>query len=127
MARRESRPSGRTHRRLAPQGIAAVHEEAVLVEKMAAGGEAIARLVDGRVVFVEGALPGETVRVAITTSQRDLPSSNSSSAGRISSSKISSSRRPSLVTETVTRTEESFSTTVLLTWREIFNCDSSGA
>ena len=72
MARRESRPSGRTHRRLAPQGIAAVHEEAVLVEKMAAGGEAIARLVDGRVVFVEGALPGETVRVAITTSKRDF-------------------------------------------------------
>ena len=44
----------------------------VLVEKMAAGGEAIARLVDGRVVFVEGALPGETVRVAITTSKRDF-------------------------------------------------------
>lgn len=32
---------------------------------MAAGGDAIARSEDGRVVFVEGALPGETVRVAV--------------------------------------------------------------
>ena len=33
---------------------------------MAAGGDAIARGDDGRVVFVEGALPGETVRVTMT-------------------------------------------------------------
>ena len=33
---------------------------------MAAGGDAIARGEDGRVIFVEGALPGETVRVELT-------------------------------------------------------------
>lgn len=38
---------------------------------MAAGGDAIARLADGRVVFVDGALPGETVHVAVTTAKRD--------------------------------------------------------
>jgi 23S rRNA (uracil1939-C5)-methyltransferase len=48
------------------------HGETVHVEKMAAGGDAIARLADGRVVFVEGALPGETVRVAIRTNKRDF-------------------------------------------------------
>ncbi len=47
-------------------------DETVLVEKMAAGGDAIARLADGRVVFVEGALPGETVRVAINTAKKDF-------------------------------------------------------
>jgi 23S rRNA (uracil1939-C5)-methyltransferase len=39
---------------------------------MAAGGDAIARLADGRVVFLEGALPGETVRVAIQTAKKDF-------------------------------------------------------
>ncbi len=48
------------------------HEEVVHVEKMAAGGDAIAHLADGRVVFVEGGLPDETVRVAITTNKRDF-------------------------------------------------------
>ena len=47
-------------------------DETVRVEKMAAGGDAIARLADGRVVFVDGALPGETVRVAINTSKKDF-------------------------------------------------------
>lgn len=47
-------------------------DEVVRVEKMAAGGDAIAHLADGRVVFVDGALPGETVRVAITTNKRDF-------------------------------------------------------
>ncbi|HQZ33441.1 MAG TPA: TRAM domain-containing protein [Ilumatobacteraceae bacterium] len=47
-------------------------DEVVHVEKMAAGGDAIAHLADGRVVFVDGALPGETVRVALTTSKRDF-------------------------------------------------------
>jgi tRNA/tmRNA/rRNA uracil-C5-methylase (TrmA/RlmC/RlmD family) len=35
-------------------------------ERMAAGGDAIAQLDDGRVLFVEGALPGEVVSVEIT-------------------------------------------------------------
>lgn len=47
-------------------------DEEVRVEKMAAGGDAIARLADGRVVFVEGALPGETVRVRIQTAKKDF-------------------------------------------------------
>jgi 23S rRNA (uracil1939-C5)-methyltransferase len=46
--------------------------EVVRIEKMAAGGDAIAHLGDGRVVFVEGALPGETVKVEVHTSKRDF-------------------------------------------------------
>ncbi len=47
-------------------------EAIVTAQKMAAGGDAIARLDDGRVVFVEGALPGEQVRVDITTTKKDF-------------------------------------------------------
>jgi 23S rRNA (uracil1939-C5)-methyltransferase len=54
------------------QRAARANDETVQVEKMAAGGDAIARLADGRVVFVHGALPGETVTVAITTDKRDF-------------------------------------------------------
>ena len=46
--------------------------EVLTVEKMAAGGDAIGRLADGRIVFVEGALPGETVRVQVHTMKRDF-------------------------------------------------------
>ena len=38
----------------------------------AAGGEAIGRLPDGRVVFVAGALPDETVEVVVTDNARDF-------------------------------------------------------
>ncbi|MCY7299213.1 MAG: TRAM domain-containing protein [Ilumatobacteraceae bacterium] len=55
---------------MAPQ--ARPDDEVVHVEKMAAGGDAIAHLADGRVVFIDGALPDETVRVAITTNKRDF-------------------------------------------------------
>lgn len=41
-------------------------------EKMVAGGEALAREPDGRVVFVSGALPGETVLARVTRSKRDV-------------------------------------------------------
>jgi len=34
---------------------------------MVAGGSALARDADGQVVFVDGALPGERVRVAVDT------------------------------------------------------------
>ena len=37
------------------------------VERLAVGGNGIAREPDGRVVFVEGALPGETVRAEIVS------------------------------------------------------------
>ncbi len=39
---------------------------------MVAGGDALARDPDGRVVFVTGALPGERVRARITESRRDF-------------------------------------------------------
>ena len=48
------------------------HDDVVRVEKMAAGGDAIARLADGRILFVDGALPDETVRVNITANKRDF-------------------------------------------------------
>ena len=43
----------------------------VTAEKMAAGGDALARLDDGRVIFVRGALPGETVEVRVLQSRKD--------------------------------------------------------
>jgi 23S rRNA (uracil1939-C5)-methyltransferase len=44
----------------------------VRAEKMAAGGDAIGHLPDGRVVFVRGALPGETVEIAVIQSKKDF-------------------------------------------------------
>lgn len=41
------------------------------MEKMAQGGEAIARLDDGRICFVAGALAGEVAEVAIAQSKKD--------------------------------------------------------
>ncbi len=40
-------------------------------DRFAAGGEAIAREDSGRIVFVRGALPGETVTAELTTEKRD--------------------------------------------------------
>ncbi len=40
-------------------------------DRFAAGGEAIAREDGGRIVFVRGALPGETVTVELTTEKKD--------------------------------------------------------
>ncbi len=42
------------------------------VERIAAGGDGVARLADGRVVFVHGALPGEDVVVAVGETKRDF-------------------------------------------------------
>ena len=42
-------------------------------EKMVAGGEALARDADGRVVMIEGAVPGEAVRVEILTAKGQTP------------------------------------------------------
>ncbi|MEA3184124.1 MAG: hypothetical protein QOJ74_601 [Ilumatobacteraceae bacterium] len=44
----------------------------VRVEKMAAGGDAIARIDDGRVAFVRGALPGELVEIEIVQAKKDF-------------------------------------------------------
>ncbi len=40
-------------------------------DRFAAGGEAIARDDDGRIVFVRGALPGETVEAELTAAKKD--------------------------------------------------------
>ena len=40
-------------------------------ERFVAGGEALAKAADGRVVFVRGALPGELVTVELTEEKRD--------------------------------------------------------
>ncbi len=42
------------------------------IERVVAGGAGLAREADGRVVFVDGALPGEAVRVRITERKRDF-------------------------------------------------------
>ena len=47
-------------------------ELALAPTAMAAGGAAIARDAGGRVVFVEGALPGERVRARLTDSKKDF-------------------------------------------------------
>ncbi|HVW31787.1 MAG TPA: TRAM domain-containing protein, partial [Acidimicrobiia bacterium] len=44
--------------------------EEVTVTGVAAGGEGVGRLGDGRAVFVRGALPGERVRVAVVEEKR---------------------------------------------------------
>jgi 23S rRNA (uracil1939-C5)-methyltransferase len=44
----------------------------VRAEKMAAGGDAIARMPDGRVVFVRGALPDESVAIDVVQSKKDF-------------------------------------------------------
>ena len=44
----------------------------VTIERLVAGGDALAHLEDGRVVFVEGALAGEVVDVEIVQSKKDF-------------------------------------------------------
>ncbi len=44
----------------------------VVAERLVAGGEALARRADGRVVFVAGALPGERARVRLTGIRRGV-------------------------------------------------------
>ncbi|MFM8311833.1 MAG: TRAM domain-containing protein, partial [Ilumatobacteraceae bacterium] len=43
----------------------------VRVDRMAAGGAAIGRLDDGRIVFVDGAIPGELVEARFDVDKRD--------------------------------------------------------
>ena len=45
---------------------------ALRIEKMVQGGEGIARLEDGRVCFVAGALPGELCKVRLTFQKKDF-------------------------------------------------------
>jgi 23S rRNA (uracil1939-C5)-methyltransferase len=50
----------------APGGARRGAEAVVRVDSLAFGGDAVARLSEGRVVFVRGALPGELARVRLT-------------------------------------------------------------
>jgi 23S rRNA (uracil1939-C5)-methyltransferase len=43
-----------------------------VAERMAAGGDALARMPDGRVLFASGALPGERVSVQVRQSRKDF-------------------------------------------------------
>ena len=44
----------------------------VIAQQLVAGGDALARLPSGKVIFVEGALPGEVVRVQLTDTRKDF-------------------------------------------------------
>lgn len=46
--------------------------EDVTIERIVAGGDGMAHLADGRVVFVGGTITGERVRVEITTNKKDF-------------------------------------------------------
>ena len=43
---------------------------------MVAGGDGLARLADGRVVFVNGAITGEQIAIEITTNKKDFARAN---------------------------------------------------
>ncbi|MBO4436583.1 MAG: class I SAM-dependent RNA methyltransferase [Fibrobacter sp.] len=71
MFRRFDKP-GRP-RRPSPKRPAVTREVfEVRIEKMVQGGEGMARLPDGRVCFVAGALPGEFCKVAVTFTKKDF-------------------------------------------------------
>ena len=44
----------------------------VTAQQLVAGGDALARLPSGKVIFVEGALPNEVVRISLTDTRRDF-------------------------------------------------------
>jgi len=55
-----------------PDGSPAVGDEVELEpERFVAGGEALARSTDGRIVFVRGAVPGDVVSAVVVDSRRD--------------------------------------------------------
>jgi 23S rRNA (uracil1939-C5)-methyltransferase len=57
--------------RAALGSVTAVIDDALELERFVAGGEALGRGAEGRVHFVRGALPGETVTVTITEQRKD--------------------------------------------------------
>ena len=44
----------------------------VTAQQLVAGGDALARLPSGKVIFIEGALPNELVRISLTDTRRDF-------------------------------------------------------
>ena len=53
-------------------GCEGMSNEDVTIERIVAGGDGMAHLADGRVIFVGGTITGERVRVEITTNKRDF-------------------------------------------------------
>ena len=43
-----------------------MNNENVTIERMVAGGDGLARLADGRVVFVDGAITGEQIAIELS-------------------------------------------------------------
>lgn len=68
--RRPRRPAALAPRR--PGAPAAAADAELRIEKVVAGGDGLARQEDGRVVFVPGALPGETVRARVAGAGKDF-------------------------------------------------------
>lgn len=52
--------------------IASGRVETARIERLVAGGDGLARLADGRVVFVIGGLPGELVEIDVVESKKDF-------------------------------------------------------
>jgi len=53
-------------------GKGSVREKTLIIEKCVQGGAGLARLPNGSVCFVEGALPGEAVEIKVTEQKRDF-------------------------------------------------------
>ncbi|MFZ8893485.1 MAG: class I SAM-dependent RNA methyltransferase, partial [Ilumatobacteraceae bacterium] len=53
-----------------------MNNENVTIERMVAGGDGLARLADGRVVFINGAITGEQIAIEITTNKKDFARAN---------------------------------------------------
>ena len=71
-----------------PRSYAAPMQLTVRTDRLVAGGDAMGRADDGRVVFVTGALPGELVEVDIVETKKDFV--------RVAGAAWSSNRRPTV-------------------------------
>lgn len=69
MATERARKTAKTH--VEAGNVASGRNVTVRIEKVVAEGDGLGRLDDGRVVFVEGALPGELVEARIVKQSRD--------------------------------------------------------
>jgi 23S rRNA (uracil1939-C5)-methyltransferase len=63
-------PAPEVERGFPPAPARAGQEVVLRIESLAFGGDSVARLPEGRVVFVRGALPGESARVRLTRVKR---------------------------------------------------------
>ena len=65
------------------------------IERLVAAGDALARDDDGRVVFVDSALPGETIEAEFVEVKRDFARARDRKSTRLNSSHEWISRMPS--------------------------------